>query len=161
MTLRIGHGLDFHRLELNPSRDLILGGTVIESEYALIGHSDADIVLHALADAILGALGLGDIGQYFPDTDPKFKNMNSRIILEKSLELMRGKGFELVNTDCTIIGERPKISPHRIRIQETLSGLLGLPQDCVSIKATTTEKMGAIGRQEGIGTACVVLLEKN
>ncbi|EPG73833.1 2-C-methyl-D-erythritol 2,4-cyclodiphosphate synthase [Leptospira fainei serovar Hurstbridge str. BUT 6] len=156
---RIGQGLDFHKLELNSSRPLILGGATIDSEYALIGHSDADIILHALSDAILGALGLGDIGQYFPDTEPSLKDMDSRIILKKTLDLMKERNFSLINMDCTIIGERPKIAPHRGKIQLTLSGLLGIPQDCVSIKATTTEKMGALGRVEGIGATCVVLLK--
>ena len=158
---RIGQGLDFHRLETNDSRPLILGGAVIDSEYALIGHSDADIVIHALADAILGAMGLGDIGQYFPDTDPSLKNMDSKLILQKTLDLAKEKNFSLVNIDCTLIGERPKISPHIIKIQSSLSILLGLPEDCVSVKATTTEKMGALGRTEGLGASCVVLLRKN
>ncbi|EQA43934.1 2-C-methyl-D-erythritol 2,4-cyclodiphosphate synthase [Leptospira broomii serovar Hurstbridge str. 5399] len=158
---RIGQGLDFHKLELNSSRPLILGGATIDSEYALIGHSDADIILHALSDAILGALGLGDIGQYFPDKDPSLKNMDSKIILKKTLDLMGERNFSLINIDCTIIGERPKIAPHREIIQRTLSGLLGIPQDCVSVKATTTEKMGALGRVEGIGATCVILLKSN
>lgn len=158
---RIGQGLDFHRLETNPERPLILGGTTIDSEFALIGHSDADIIIHALADAILGALGLGDIGQHFPDTDPSLKNMDSRLILDKTLRLGEEKGFSLVNIDCTIVGERPKIAPHRSKIQSSLATLLGLPEDCVSIKATTTEKMGALGRTEGLGASCVVLLRKN
>ncbi|TGL63541.1 2-C-methyl-D-erythritol 2,4-cyclodiphosphate synthase [Leptospira sarikeiensis] len=157
---RIGQGLDFHRLETNEARPLILGGALIDSEFALVGHSDADIVIHALADAILGALGLGDIGHYFPDTDPSLKNMDSKRILEKTMELASEKGFGLVNIDCTLIGERPKIAPHRIKIQSSLSSLLKLPEDCVSIKATTTEKMGALGRTEGLGASCVVLLEK-
>ncbi|MFB5649196.1 2-C-methyl-D-erythritol 2,4-cyclodiphosphate synthase [Leptospira wolffii] len=158
---RIGQGLDFHRLETNPERPLILGGARIESELALVGHSDADIVIHALADAILGALGLGDIGQHFPDTDPSLKNMDSRLILEKTLSLSGEKGFSLVNIDCTLIGEKPKIAPHRTKIQSSLSSLLRLPEDCVSVKATTTEKMGALGRSEGLGASCVVLLVKN
>ncbi|EIE02409.1 2-C-methyl-D-erythritol 2,4-cyclodiphosphate synthase [Leptospira licerasiae] len=158
---RIGQGLDFHRLETNQTRPLILGGAIIDSEYALIGHSDADIVIHALADAILGAMGLGDIGQYFPDTDPSLKNMDSKLILQKVLDLAKEKNFSLVNIDCTLIGERPKIAPHRIKIQSSLSNLLGLPEDCVSVKATTTEKMGALGRTEGLGASCVVLLQKN
>ncbi|GBF39196.1 2-C-methyl-D-erythritol 2,4-cyclodiphosphate synthase [Leptospira johnsonii] len=158
---RIGQGLDFHRLETNEARPLILGGAIIDSEYALIGHSDADIVIHALADAILGAMGLGDIGQYFPDTDPSLKNMDSKLILQKTLDLAKEKNFSLVNIDCTLIGERPKISPHRIKIQSSLSNLLGLAEDCVSVKATTTEKMGALGRTEGLGASCVVLLQKN
>ncbi|EMK21326.1 2-C-methyl-D-erythritol 2,4-cyclodiphosphate synthase [Leptospira kirschneri] len=157
---RIGNGIDFHKLEINPSRPLVLGGLECESEFALVGHSDADIILHAISDAILGASALGDIGQYFPDTDPSLKNMDSKMILAKCLELMKQKGFDLVNVDCTVIGEKPKIAPLKEKIIKSLSSLLDLPLDCVSVKATTTEKMGALGRQEGIGTFCSVLLEK-
>ncbi|EKT86611.1 2-C-methyl-D-erythritol 2,4-cyclodiphosphate synthase [Leptospira santarosai] len=157
---RIGNGIDFHKLEINRTRPLILGGVECESEFALVGHSDADIILHALSDAILGALALGDIGQYFPDTDPKLKNIDSGIILSKCLELMEERNFQLVNVDCTVIGERPKIAPLKERITKSLSILLNLPLDCVSVKATTTEKMGALGRQEGIGTFCTILLGK-
>ncbi|AOP35295.1 2-C-methyl-D-erythritol 2,4-cyclodiphosphate synthase [Leptospira tipperaryensis] len=158
---RIGNGIDFHKLEINPERALVLGGIECESEFALVGHSDADIILHAISDAILGALALGDIGQYFPDTDPKLKNMDSKLILSKCLELMKERNFELINVDCTVIGERPKIAPLKERITKSLSSLLSLPADCVSVKATTTEKMGALGRQEGIGTFCTILLGKN
>ncbi|EMJ91742.1 2-C-methyl-D-erythritol 2,4-cyclodiphosphate synthase [Leptospira alstonii] len=157
---RIGNGIDFHKLEINPDRPLVLGGIECESEFALVGHSDADIILHAISDAILGALALGDIGRYFPDTDPKLKNMDSKIILSKCLDLMKGRHFDLVNVDCTVIGERPKIAPLKERITKSLSSLLNLPEDCVSVKATTTEKMGALGRQEGIGTFCTILLGK-
>ncbi|ABJ75047.1 2-C-methyl-D-erythritol 2,4-cyclodiphosphate synthase [Leptospira borgpetersenii] len=158
---RIGNGIDFHRLEINPNRPLVLGGVECESEVALVGHSDADIILHAISDAILGALALGDIGQYFPDTDPKLKNIDSKIILAKCLELMKERNFQLVNVDCTVIGEKPKIAPLKEKIKKSLCSLLDLPVDCVSVKATTTEKMGALGRQEGIGTFCTILLVKN
>ncbi|WP_078124838.1 2-C-methyl-D-erythritol 2,4-cyclodiphosphate synthase [Leptospira alexanderi] len=157
---RIGNGIDFHKLEINQDRPLMLGGIECESEYALVGHSDADIILHALSDAILGALALGDIGQYFPDTDQKLKNIDSKIILAKCLELMKERNFQLVNVDCTVIGERPKIAPLKEKIMKSLCRLLNLPADCVSVKATTTEKMGALGRQEGIGTFCTILLGK-
>ncbi|WP_017850805.1 2-C-methyl-D-erythritol 2,4-cyclodiphosphate synthase [Leptospira interrogans] len=157
---RIGNGIDFHKLEINLNRPLMLGGLECESEFALVGHSDADIILHAISDAILGALALGDIGQYFPDTDPSLKNIDSKMILVKCLELMKEKNFDLVNIDCTVIGERPKIAPLKDKITKSLSNLLNLPLDCVSVKATTTEKMGALGRQEGIGTFCSILLEK-
>ncbi|EMO62439.1 2-C-methyl-D-erythritol 2,4-cyclodiphosphate synthase [Leptospira borgpetersenii serovar Pomona str. 200901868] len=158
---RIGNGIDFHRLEVNPNRPLVLGGVECESEVALVGHSDADIILHAISDAILGALALGDIGQYFPDTDPKLKNIDSKVILAKCLELMKERNFQLVNVDCTVIGEKPKIAPLKEKIKKSLCSLLDLPVDCVSVKATTTEKMGALGRQEGIGTFCTILLVKN
>lgn len=137
---RIGNGIDFHKLEINLNRPLILGGIECESEFALVGHSDADIILHAISDAILGALALGDIGQYFPDTDPSLKNIDSKMILVKCLELMKEKNFDLVNIDCTVIGERPKIAPLKDRITKSLSNLLNLPLDCISVKATTTEK---------------------
>ncbi len=158
---RVGNGIDFHRLEVNPNRSLILGGYIIESEFALVGHSDADIVIHAISDAILGALALGDIGEYFPDTDPKWKNMDSKKILQKCLELMEQKGFRLVNVDSTILAERPKISPHKSQIRLSLSQILNLSIENISIKATTTEKMGFIGRQEGIGVFSTVLLVSN
>ncbi|HMV41508.1 MAG TPA: 2-C-methyl-D-erythritol 2,4-cyclodiphosphate synthase [Leptospiraceae bacterium] len=156
---RTGNGIDFHQLAVNPDRPLILGGYTIESEWSLIGHSDADIVLHALSDAILGALGLGDIGQYFPDTDKSLKNMDSSIILKKCLELMRERGYKLLNVDNTIIGEKPKIAPHRINIISSLAKLLEIPVDQVSVKATTTEKMGALGRSEGLAVFSTVMLE--
>ncbi|XDD49792.1 2-C-methyl-D-erythritol 2,4-cyclodiphosphate synthase [Leptospira sp. WS92.C1] len=157
---RIGNGIDFHKLEINPERPLVLGGILCESEFALVGHSDADIILHAICDAVLGALALGDIGQYFPDTDPNLKNIDSKKILSQCLELMNKRGFQFVNVDCTVIGERPKIAPLKNQITNSLSALLSLPADCVSVKATTTEKMGALGRQEGIGTFCTILLER-
>lgn len=156
---RVGNGIDFHQLAVNPDRPLILGGFTIESEWSLVGHSDADIVLHALSDAILGALGLGDIGQYFPDTDKSLKNMDSSIILKKCLDLMQERGYRLLNVDNTIVGEKPKIAPHRLNIISSLSKLLEIPPDQVSVKATTTEKMGALGRSEGLAVFSTVMLE--
>ncbi len=157
---RIGNGIDFHKLEHNPERPLLLGGFEIPGELALVGHSDADIVLHAIADAILGALGEGDIGQYFPDTDPKWKNMDSKLIIQVVLEKMVQKGYSIENIDSTLIGERPKVSPYRVQIQESLSKILQIPVENVSLKATTTEKMGALGRKEGVGVFSTVLLKK-
>ncbi|MBK8398659.1 MAG: 2-C-methyl-D-erythritol 2,4-cyclodiphosphate synthase [Leptospiraceae bacterium] len=156
---RVGNGIDFHRLAIDPSRPLILGGYIIENELSLVGHSDADIVLHALSDAILGALGLGDIGQYFPDTDQSLKNIDSAIILKKCLQLMTESGYRLLNVDNTIIGEKPKIAPHRLQIINSLSLLLEIPSDQISVKATTTEKMGALGRSEGLAVFSSVMLE--
>lgn len=156
---RVGNGIDFHKLAIDPARPLILGGHTIETEWALIGHSDADIVLHALSDAILGALGLGDIGQYFPDTDQSLKNMDSAIILNKCLALMKERGYVLSNVDNTIVGEKPKIAPHRLLIISSLSKLLSIPEDQISVKATTSEKMGALGRSEGLAVFSSVLLE--
>lgn len=158
MHYRIGSGLDFHRLVLDVERPLVLGGHTVPGELALEGHSDADLILHALADAILGALAQGDIGDLFPDTDPAYKNMDSSIIIEKSLELMRSANLELANVDLTVIGETPRIKPHRQAIRERLSQLLGLPITDISLKATTTEKMGALGRKEGLGCLAQVLL---
>ncbi|MCB1190707.1 MAG: 2-C-methyl-D-erythritol 2,4-cyclodiphosphate synthase [Leptospiraceae bacterium] len=157
---RVGTGLDFHRLLPDKDRPLILGGYIIESELALQGHSDADILLHSISDAILGALSLGDIGDYFPDTDMAHKNMDSTIIVKKALQLIKEKNYSLVNMDATIIGEGPKIAPHREQIRKSLSKILCIKLENVSVKATTTEKMGAIGRQEGIGVITTVLVQK-
>jgi 2-C-methyl-D-erythritol 2,4-cyclodiphosphate synthase len=158
--LRVGSGLDFHRLIQDPERPLMLGGVEIAGELALKGHSDADVILHALADAILGALALGDIGDLFPDTEAQYKDMDSRLIVERSLELMEERSFSLVNVDITVMGETPRIKPHRLKIRQTLAGLLGLPLDAVSLKATTTEQMGFLGRSEGLGAQALVLLVK-
>ena len=157
---RVGNGIDFHKLEFNQKRPFVLGGYTIESELALVGQSDADILLHSIADAILGALALGDIGEYFPDTDPGNKNMDSRIIIGKVLDLMGKKKFEIVNIDSTIVCEKPRISPHREKVVKSLSGILKLDTENISVKATTTEKMGALGRAEGIGVFSTVLLKR-
>jgi 2-C-methyl-D-erythritol 2,4-cyclodiphosphate synthase len=158
---KIGQGIDFHLLETNPERPFLLGGYSLDTDLSLVGHSDADILLHAIADAILGAMALGDIGDHFPDTDPNLKNMDSKRIIEKCLKLLNEGGYTLVNLDCTIIGEQPKISPHRLGIRQNLSLILNLPQDCISLKATTTEKMGAIGRKEGIAALAICLITKH
>lgn len=158
--LRIGNGIDFHKLVLEPFRPLILGGVELETELALLGHSDADIVLHSLGDAILGALALGDIGDHFPDTDPELKNMDSRLIIRKCVELMQERHFQFCNVDITIVAEKPKISPHRAQIRKSIAELLNLPIPQVSLKATTMEGMGAVGRAEGIMVFSTVLLEK-
>ncbi|MCB1159847.1 MAG: 2-C-methyl-D-erythritol 2,4-cyclodiphosphate synthase [Leptospiraceae bacterium] len=157
---RIGNGIDFHRLELNENRPLILGAYIIESEYALVGHSDADIILHALADAILGALAMGDIGEHFPDTDPANKNLDSSIILKHALSIMKDKHYELENIDITVIAQIPRLSPHKNDIRNALAHLLNLSKDHISLKATTTEKMDDIGKGLGISCYAVVLLKK-
>ena len=157
-SVRIGNGIDFHKLEKNLTRPLVLGGYVIDTDLSLVGHSDADILLHSIADSILGALALGDIGLHFPDTDITLKNMDSRIIIEKVLEFMKERGYEIENIDNTIIGEKPKISPHREKIRESLQNILQLDMNRISVKATTTEKMGALGRQEGLCVMSTVLL---
>lgn len=157
---RIGNGIDFHKLVLEPFRPFKLGGFEIETEYALLGHSDADIVLHSLGDAILGALALGDIGDHFPDTDPTLKNMDSTRIIQKCMELVEDRHFHVCNIDITIVAEKPKISPFREDIRSSLAKLLNLNMTQVSLKATTMEGMGSLGRSEGMMVFSTVLLEK-
>lgn len=159
--LRIGNGLDFHKLIEDPERPLILGGYVLPGEsLALSGHSDADLILHSLADAIYGALGLGDIGYYFPDTDESIRGIDSKKIIAAALKSAGERGYRPLNVDITIIGERPKISKHREAIQESIAGILGIERSRVGLKATTTEKMGALGRKEGLGCLATVLMIK-
>ena len=154
--MRIGHGYDTHRLVRG--RPLILGGVTIPYAKGLAGHSDADALLHALADAILGALAEGDIGRHFPDSAAEFKNINSRILLERVAQMMRGKGFALLNADATILAEAPKMAPHIPAMKQNISTALAVKPDQVNIKATTTEGMGHIGQGEGIAAHAVVLL---
>lgn len=156
---RVGNGIDFHKIIHEPFRPLVLAGIEINSEFALLGHSDADIILHSVADAILGALALGDIGQHFPDTDPNLKNMDSKRIIQKCLELMTEKHYHLVNVDVTYVGDHPKINPYRAELVQSLAKILGITSDYVSIKATTSEGMGALGRSEGVMVMSTVLLE--
>jgi len=159
MNLRIGNGIDFHQLEELPEQiDIILGGVKIPSNYKIIAHSDGDIILHALSDAILGACGEADIGYFFPDTDQKNKNLDSKIILKKSLNIMEQKKYQILNIDITILSEVPKINPYREIIKESLANLLNITKEQIAIKATTTEKMGFIGKKEGIGCFVNVLL---
>jgi 2-C-methyl-D-erythritol 2,4-cyclodiphosphate synthase len=159
MNLRIGNGIDFHQLEELPEQiDITLGGVKIPSNYKIIAHSDGDIILHALSDAILGACGEADIGYFFPDTDQKNKNLDSKIILKKSLNIMEQKNYQILNIDITILSEVPKINPYREIIKESLANLLGITKEQIAIKATTTEKMGFIGKKEGIGCFVNVLL---
>jgi 2-C-methyl-D-erythritol 2,4-cyclodiphosphate synthase len=157
---RTGFGLDFHRLIRDAARPLMLGGVEIPGELALEGHSDADVALHALADALLGALGLGDIGEFFPDTDANLKNMDSTIILAHARDAALARGFRIANIDLTFIGETPRLKAHKPAIRARLAELLALEPDRVGLKATTTEKMGALGRSEGVGCAAVVALIK-
>ncbi|MCR9142773.1 MAG: 2-C-methyl-D-erythritol 2,4-cyclodiphosphate synthase [bacterium] len=158
---RVGNGLDFHRLIEEPDRPLMIGGVEIPGVLALQGHSDADVLLHALADAMLGAMGLGDIGEFFPDTDPRYKNMDSRDIINFVHSEVKQSGYKIANVDLTLIGERPKFTPHKAEIRRSLAALLAIPLDCVGCKATTTEKMGALGRSEGVGCLAAVLLTRN
>ncbi|MBL8022310.1 MAG: 2-C-methyl-D-erythritol 2,4-cyclodiphosphate synthase [Leptospirales bacterium] len=161
MDIRTGTGLDFHRLIDDEARPLLIGGVEIPGKRALLGHSDADVLLHALADAILGASGHSDIGIYFSDKDQANKNLDSSVILKKSLALMSERGYRLSNADITLIGEEPRIAPHREKILERLADLLAIAQDRIGLKATTTEKMGALGRSEGVGCLATVLIQKD
>lgn len=154
--MRIGHGYDTHRLV--SGRPLILGGVRIPYEKGLAGHSDADALLHALADAILGALAEGDIGRHFPDSAAEFKDIDSLILLRRVAQMMRKKGFALLNADATILAEAPKMAPHIPAMKQNISTALAVKPDQINIKATTTEGMGPIGQGEGIAAHAVVLL---
>jgi len=155
--MRIGTGYDVHRLI--SGRKLILGGVVIPFEKGLLGHSDADVLGHSICDALLGAAGLGDIGLHFPDTDPKFKDISSIKLLEKTYKMISKKGFNLKNLDCTVYAQEPKISPFRENMQQNIARAMNVNPNCINIKATTTEGLGMFGRGEGIGAMCVVLIE--
>lgn len=157
MSLRIGQGVDFH--QLTEGRDLWLGGVKIEHSKGAIGHSDADVLLHAICDALLGAACLGDIGKHFPDTDEKFKNIDSKILLAQTVELISKEGYCIINIDSTLCLEQPKIKPYVGQMQKTIANICGLSVKDVSIKATTTETMGFVGRQEGLMAYAVVLLQ--
>ncbi len=157
--IRIGHGFDVHRLV--PDRDLILGGVNIPYEHGLLGHSDADVLLHAVSDSILGALGLGDIGRYFPDTDPSYKGVNSMLLLEHVVGLAHTRGFRIGNLDTTIVAQRPKLAPYVAQMLTNLANVCQVPSGCVNVKATTTEHLGYAGRGEGISAYAVVLIETN
>ena len=154
--VRIGQGFDVHRLKAGSG--LPIGGVWIDCDYAVIAHSDGDVLLHAIMDALLGALALGDIGQHFPDTDPAYAGADSRALLGHCVDLIRSHGYELGNLDCTVIAEAPKLAPHNAIIRETIAAGLGCRVDQVSVKATTTEKLGFTGRKEGIAAQATVLL---
>jgi len=157
--LRIGHGFDAHKFVEN--RKLILGGETIPYPLGLEGHSDADVLTHALIDALLGAAGLGDIGMHFPDTDPAYRDASSISMLETIVEAVRALGFRIVNLDVTVLAQAPKIGPFRAAIVGNLAEAVGIEPDRVNVKATTTEGLGFIGRAEGIAVSAVVLLEKD
>ncbi len=158
MSMRIGFGIDFHQLA--EGRAFWLGGVNIPSPLGAVGHSDADVLLHAICDALLGALALGDIGQHFPNTDPNYKDIDSKILLGRCWELVKGRGWRVVNIDSTVTLEAPKIMKYAGAMRETIAGLLEIGIGDVSIKATTTEQMGFVGRGEGIVAYATVLLEK-
>jgi 2-C-methyl-D-erythritol 2,4-cyclodiphosphate synthase len=155
---RTGFGIDFHQLV--EGRDLWIGGVKIPHHKGSLGHSDADVLLHAICDAILGALALGDIGIHFPNTDPAYKNIDSKILLARCAELMREKGYTIVNVDSTICLELPKIKPYSAEMRKVIAEILSVTTDDVSVKATTTEKMGFAGREEGLVAYASVLLQK-
>lgn len=158
MKTRVGFGFDVHRLVEN--RELWLGGIRIDHTLGLLGHSDADVLIHVLCDALLGAANLRDIGYHFPDTAGEYKNIDSKILLRRTMELVRAKGYEFGNADITVCAERPKLNPHIPRMQQTLAECMGIDPDDLSIKATTTEKLGFTGREEGISAYAVVLIQK-
>jgi len=156
--MRIGEGFDLHALV--PNRPLVIGGVNIPHEKGLLGHSDADVLIHALIDALLGACGLGDIGQHFPDTDPKWKGVDSKLLLHKVYKLISGAGYQVVNIDSSIIAERPKLLPFIPEMRDVLSDLVGVKVDQVNIKAKTSERLGAIGREECVVATVTVLLSE-
>lgn len=158
MGFRIGTGIDYHQLA--EGRKLFIGGVEIPHHKGAVGHSDADVLLHAICDAMLGALALGDIGTHFPDTSAAFKDIDSKILLQQSYDKIKEKGYKVVNVDSTLCLEAPKIKPYVAQMQQTIASILELELDAVSVKATTTEKMGFVGREEGLVAHATVLLEK-
>ncbi|WP_072529746.1 2-C-methyl-D-erythritol 2,4-cyclodiphosphate synthase [Bacteroides ilei] len=158
MKIRVGFGFDVHRLV--PGRELWLGGIKLEHELGLLGHSDADVLIHAICDALLGAANMRDIGYHFPDNSGEFKDIDSKILLSRTIALIAGKGYRVGNIDATVCAERPKLKAHIPHMQEVLAKVMGIDPDDVSIKATTTEKLGFTGREEGISAYATVLIEK-
>ncbi len=156
--MRSGIGYDIHRLVFG--RKLILGGVDIPFEKGLLGHSDADVLIHALCDALLGAAALGDIGIHFPDTDMAYRGVSSMVLLDKTVQLLESRGFSAVNVDITVLAQAPKLSPFRNVMQENIAAVLHLTADCVNVKATTTEGLGAIGNGEGIAALCVAMINQ-
>ena len=154
--MRVGFGFDVHRLV--PGRELWMGGIQLDYELGLLGHSDADVLIHAICDAILGAANMRDIGYHFPDTAAETDGMDSKVILRKTIELIATKGYRVGNIDATICAERPKMNPHIPQMQQTMAEVMGVPADSISIKATTTERLGFTGREEGISAYAVALI---
>ena len=155
--MRVGIGYDIHRLV--EGRPLILGGVPVTYEKGLLGHSDADVLVHAVCDALLGAAGLGDIGMHFPDSDPQYKDISSLKLLSKTCRMVAAKGFHIVNLDCILFAEAPKLGAHRHEMQATIAKVMNIKPEEVNIKATTTEGLGMIGKGEGIGAMCVALIK--
>ena len=157
MSFRIGFGVDFHQLA--EGRELMIGGVLIPHNKGAVGHSDADVLLHAICDALLGAACLGDIGVHFPDTDSKYKNIDSKILLKETVSLIQKENYRLVNIDSTLCLQEPKIKPFIQQMQKAIADIIGTPKKNISIKATTTEQLGFVGRKEGVVAYATVLLE--
>ncbi len=157
MAVRVGMGFDVHPFAHDPGRRLVLGGVVVEADGGLAGHSDADVVAHAVADALLGAAGLGDLGQLFPDTDPKWHDVDSSMLLAEVVRLVTGQGWAVANVDCSVVLEAPRLAPHTSAMQARLGELVGAP---VSVKPKRAEGLGALGRSEGIACWAVALIER-
>ena len=159
MNFRVGQGYDVHRLV--EGRKLILGGVEIPNITGLLGHSDADALLHAITDALLGAVALGDIGRHFPDTDPRYKGADSRVLLRGAVALLAENGWQPVNVDATLIAQQPKLAPHAAAMVANIAADLGISPDCVNIKGKTNERLGYLGREEAIEAQAIVLVERN
>jgi len=158
MDIRIGFGLDVHQLDEN--MDFWIGGIQIPHHKGAVGHSDADVLIHAICDALLGAANLGDIGSHFPDTDPEYKNIDSKILLRRVVGIIKDEGYKINNIDTTIVLQKPKISPYIDKMKESLSEAMSLSKSLISIKATTSEKLGPEGREEGVSAYAVTLIQK-
>lgn len=158
MTLRIGHGYDVHQFA--EGRRLVLGGVTVPNDRGLLGHSDADVLAHALMDAILGAMRAGDIGQLFPDNDPAYEGADSMVLLARVADLARDRGYEIMDCDCTVAAQAPKLAPYREAMRARMAEAMGIGVECVGVKATTTEHLGFVGREEGICAWAVALLEQ-
>ena len=158
MTLRIGHGYDVHQFA--EGRRLVLGGVTVPNDRGLLGHSDADVLAHALMDAILGAMRAGDIGQLVPDNDPAYEGADSMVLLARVADLARDRGYEIMDCDCTVAAQAPKLAPYREAMRARMAEAMGVGVECVGVKATTTEHLGFVGREEGICAWSVVLLEQ-
>ena len=157
-NFRIGHGYDVHRLV--EGRDLIIGGVKIEHTLGLLGHSDADVLLHAIMDALIGAMGEGDIGRHFPDSDNEYKGISSLLLLSKVYDLLSEKGYTVVNVDATVVAQKPKLLPHILKMRSNVAATLRVDESMINVKATTEEKLGFTGREEGISAHAVALIEK-
>lgn len=158
MSFRIGYGYDVHQLAAG--EELVIGGVVVPHDKGSVGHSDADVLLHVICDALLGALSLGDIGTHFPDTDPAYKGIDSKILLRKTWEMVKARGYGLSNVDCTVCLQKPKLKPHVPDMRSCIADVLGVDVTQVGIKATTTEKLGFVGLEQGVSAHAVVLLER-